>query len=103
VKRSLAASPAVVRVREGIGIGHEIRVGGGWWTKAKRQPGALAVPLLASLSFAIALPVIVRTVQGARQAIAPAICLQGRKIHQRGACILYYTYLYCILYCICIF
>jgi hypothetical protein len=29
--------------------------------------------------------------------------VQGRKIHQRGACILYYTYLYCILYCICIF
>jgi hypothetical protein len=26
---------------------------------------------------------------------------QGRKIHQRGACILYDTYLYCILYCIC--
>jgi hypothetical protein len=30
------------------------------------------------------------------------IC-QGRKILQRGACTLCYTYLYCILYCICIF
>jgi hypothetical protein len=29
--------------------------------------------------------------------------VQGRKIHRRGACILYFTYLYCILYCICIF
>jgi hypothetical protein len=28
---------------------------------------------------------------------------QGRKIHRRGACILYYTHLYCILYCFCIF
>jgi hypothetical protein len=33
----------------------------------------------------------------------PVRITQGRKIHQRGACILYYTYLYCILYCICSF
>jgi hypothetical protein len=36
------------------------------------------------------------------RAVANWYC-QGRKIHQRRACILYYTYLYCILYCICIF
>jgi hypothetical protein len=28
---------------------------------------------------------------------------QGTKRHQRGACILCDTYLYCILYCICMF
>jgi hypothetical protein len=47
-------------------------------------------------------PYILKRKHGGDSSIRPRIH-QGRKIHQTGACILYYTYLYCILYCICIF